>query len=288
MQQLAAQQREAKVDLEIIIVDNGCTLSTNVKTDIQKLSAPTKIIDEPFVGLSVARNAGVKVANGHILAFLDDDISISPTWIQGVSEIFSNKQVLCAGGAVICKPNGAGRPKWYSTFFSRFIVPPKFPRKRSCIEKPYYLIGANMAFRKKVFGQFGLFALNLGRRGRRLLSGEDIEMILRLRPESVWFEPKMQTYTSVNPNGVNRLYFIKRCFWQGVSDYIILKRCKVDRLYDGDEIILGIPLIRTVFRKLSERKFFEICCMSIRLFGLGIGKLYVDHQGEQSSSTPPG
>jgi glycosyltransferase involved in cell wall biosynthesis len=43
---------------------------------------PVKIVVSSGVGLSHARNTGVKQASGVILAFIDDDALADPQWIE--------------------------------------------------------------------------------------------------------------------------------------------------------------------------------------------------------------
>ena len=271
--------------LEIIIVDNGCNIPKDIKRQIESFHPLTRLVYEPLVGLSRARNTGIRLAKGDIIAFLDDDVLIAPTWLKGLLKSFSNKNVLCAGGRVVSEQNSANMPRWYSVFFSRFIVPPKFPSKRTHIKNPYYLIGANVSFRKKVFDKVGLFEVDLGRKGNVLLSGEDTEFIARLLKINVWFEPDMDAHIKVDPNRMNRSFFIRRLFWQGISDYIMVKRRGLNNFYDKDEVFLKIPFLRKVFYKLTEFSFFEVFCMFVRLIGFSFGKTYLERQKRQNEST---
>lgn len=72
-------------DIEIICVNDG---STDSSMDILHKFAQTdnriKIIDKPNGGLSSARNAGLKVANGQMIMFLDSDDYLSPNACERV------------------------------------------------------------------------------------------------------------------------------------------------------------------------------------------------------------
>ena len=56
---------------------------------------------EPCQGLSVARNHGVSVARADLIAFTDDDVRVSPTWVQSIVRAFGdNPDVDMVGGKV--------------------------------------------------------------------------------------------------------------------------------------------------------------------------------------------
>src|SRR4051812_27727014 len=60
---------------ELVVVDNGSTDAT--PSVVQEFAAiahmPVKYVFEPRPGLGNAHNAGIRVAQGQILAFTDDD-----------------------------------------------------------------------------------------------------------------------------------------------------------------------------------------------------------------------
>jgi GT2 family glycosyltransferase len=60
----------------------------------------TKIIKNEGVGLSSARNTGIKYATGDILFFIDDDAIADAHWIERIMECF-NRGADIAGGSVV-------------------------------------------------------------------------------------------------------------------------------------------------------------------------------------------
>lgn len=66
-------------NLEIILVDDGSTDScSRICDNYAKIDNRIKVIHQPNLGLSEARNSGIKIAMGKYVAFVDGDDFISP------------------------------------------------------------------------------------------------------------------------------------------------------------------------------------------------------------------
>ena len=266
---LALKNQAAKnINSEIIIVDNGCSLEICERRSISQLLSADKdfrIVKEPRIGLSNARNRGILSSSGEIIAFLDDDIIPSREWLASLISAYKFSSVLCVGGPVITKNNNLSLPKWFSNYFLRFLIPPKFPRKFGIMAPPFYLIGANMSFKRIVFREYGLFDLSLGRKGDCLLSGEDTEFISRLNPADVYFEPAAVVFTEIKPGRLSRKFFAKRIFWQAVSESRIARKHGLIKLYDKHELFFSKEFIEKFLKLLKDRSFFQAFCILVRI-----------------------
>ena len=69
-------------EIEVIIIDNNS--SDNTKSLVESYNSSTKISYylENKQGLSHARNAGVQIAKGNYIAFVDDDAIIIKEWLN--------------------------------------------------------------------------------------------------------------------------------------------------------------------------------------------------------------
>jgi len=74
---------------------------------------PLKIVQCPERNLSHARNLGIKVAAGGLIAFIDDDALPEPEWLANLAQAFAEPDVGGAGGAVF-DPSGVDYQFLYS------------------------------------------------------------------------------------------------------------------------------------------------------------------------------
>ena len=77
---------------EIIIVNDGSNDDKSLEElDILKLRKGIRIIDQPNLGLSAARNKGAQEAKGEYLAFLDADDKVAPNYYEKAVDILGQK-----------------------------------------------------------------------------------------------------------------------------------------------------------------------------------------------------
>lgn len=167
---------------EVVIVDNGSTDDTPEVAAEVRSRAPelVRVVEEPVVGLSAARNRGVAEARGELIAFLDDDAFPAPQWLVALAAAFENEEaVACAGGPVEPLLDGE-LPVWFTGRFLPYLTVWDLGSKVIDLRYNEYPRGANISFRASAFERFGGFSPRLGRTGRSLLSCEEIELCLRL------------------------------------------------------------------------------------------------------------
>jgi GT2 family glycosyltransferase len=97
---------------EILIVDGSTTMETKIivdKNNFEKLHY--FLIEEEFRGLTKQRNYGIaKVATDiEIVAFLDDDTELTPTYFEELVNTFTNNSAVTGVGGVALNENGWSR-----------------------------------------------------------------------------------------------------------------------------------------------------------------------------------
>lgn len=93
-------RRQVYPNLEIILVDDGSTDMSGAFCDVFAKKDPRiKVIHQPNQGLSAARNAGLKLATGKWITFVDSDDSIHPDMIDVLHRLcYENKLLMSICG----------------------------------------------------------------------------------------------------------------------------------------------------------------------------------------------
>ena len=88
-----------KDDFEVIVVDNN---STDNSGEIIESFPFIKVEERERQGSYAARNAGLKVASGEIIAFTDSDCEVDPGWLDALWEAArQNPRAGCIAGEIL-------------------------------------------------------------------------------------------------------------------------------------------------------------------------------------------
>lgn len=208
---------------EIIVVDNASTDQTRAVVEARLPHARLRYVYEATLGLSAARNRGAAEAQGSILAYLDDDAEASPGWLAALLDIFqAQEQVAIAGGKVtLIWPPQTQPPQWLSSELSSSLGAYDLGDEVVAITQPGLTPrGLNYAIRRTFLQQIGGFDPQLGRVGKNLLSNEELHMT-QLALQSQWqvlYVPAALAAHNVAPERLQRRWFLKRSWWQGISE----------------------------------------------------------------------
>lgn len=137
---------------ELIIVDNGSTDDTAavVQEFIDSPSIQAVYLFEPKPGKSTGLNTALRVAQGQILAFTDDDCYPAPDFLSRVWSAFDDPSVGYIGGRIIMH-DPEDHPIKIIESMTRVTFPAGSFVWAGCVK------GANMAFRRRVLLDIGGF-----------------------------------------------------------------------------------------------------------------------------------
>jgi GT2 family glycosyltransferase len=218
---VASIQAQPVPPLEIIVVvDHNSSLFERVRAE---LSGVICLANSQPQGLSGARNSGIAVAQGTIIAFIDEDAVAAPDWLAQLCAGYADRQVLGIGGGII--PMWAdGRPFWFPDEFN-WVVGCSYrglPQQTAPVRN---LIGCNMSFRREAIQAIGGFRNGVGQVGSSMLRCDDTEFCIRLRqhwPQAVFlYEPQARVFHHVPGSRARWAYFRSRCFTEGLAKSLI-------------------------------------------------------------------
>lgn len=194
---------------EIVVVDNNSNDGTS--DAVAAIGDPRlRVIREPRQGLSYARNAGLEAARAPIVAFTDDDVEAAPGWVGTiVSALDAHPQVDGVGGRVLPAWTRQ-RPSWLTREHWAPLALQDHGDGRRLFDRsrPTGLVGANVAFRRGVFGRIGLFSKDVQRIKDGIGSTEDHDLLSRLYTAGgrMLYEPRMLVIARVQPDRYDRGY----------------------------------------------------------------------------------
>lgn len=174
------------ISAELVVVDNGSGDGTKEVFDSSHFPwGPTRFVVEPLQGVSHARNRAIKVCKGDILLWTDDDVRVPVDWIPRMLAPIKNGVCDAVAGGVRLAP---GRSRhWMGACLRAWFA----SSEALNVQRPGRLIGANMAFHRRVLngapefdaalgpgalgmGEETLFSYQIARSGYRIASAFDV------------------------------------------------------------------------------------------------------------------
>ncbi len=205
---------------EILVVDNGSTDDTAAVAERWSSTLDLRCVSEPRRGLSNARNRAIEEADGEILAFLDDDVLVTDTWLPALRAGF-DQWPSCAGlaGRVDLEWT-TGRPTWLPATRETFFARTELGDDARLLNDGESPVGANMAVRSSVAAEVGAFDARLGYSGTSLLGNEEVDFFRRVRTAGyrVAYHPEATVNHVVDADRATRSYLLRRLYSQGRSD----------------------------------------------------------------------
>jgi len=215
---LASQRGTEGIEWEVLVVDNNSTDDTPAVAHrlAKELPITIRYTQETQQGLNYARNAGIRESVGTYLAYVDDDIAVTPEWLASLYRRFKENDADVVGGRIHLDPS-VQLPKWIrdseTKGFLGFQDYGDEPLRMDGVKR--YPYGGNMAFHRRVVERIGYFDPGVGRKGEgrkrsELFKGAETDYMHRLVEAGdarIFYEPKAIVYHRVRPFQLKKCYF---------------------------------------------------------------------------------
>jgi glycosyltransferase involved in cell wall biosynthesis len=135
---------------EVVVVDNG---SAEPLADRMRVFSHARVVSEPRPGSYAARNTGIRLARGAVLAFTDSDCVPMPDWIEAAAaRLAALPQPGIIAGRIDRSLGSASRPTLAAIYDSSL-----FMRQESYVREGGFGITANLVTGAEAFVRAGLF-----------------------------------------------------------------------------------------------------------------------------------
>lgn len=237
---------------EVLVVDNGSTDETPSVVDEFADSLPLRRVEEPRGGVSHARNRSVEAARGDTIIWIDDDVELSPGWLEAYREAFERWPEAAFFGGPVRPRFTRDPPGWLREGFPEVSEP--FPT-RELGDRPFEITepeelptGGNYAVRATVH-RGRRYNAELGRSGTDLVGGEETELLRTLLREGHtgrWV-PGAEVHHLIEPSQMNLRYVRRR--YRGWGRY-----AEYERLREGEKVPLLWGRPRWAWRAAFENE----------------------------------
>ncbi len=269
-------------NIEIIFVaERSRTLYEKVEAYAEQKGIPDMkaIFNEGEQGASAARNLGIKNATGEIIAIVDDDVVLFPSWAEEITKTY-NQDSFIIGVTGPCIPLWKNESmKWFPEEFHWIISCTTWIDldKTSDVRNVWL---ENASFRREAFELGGLLDTRLGPqdslmgfKGREIKEGvisEEVEFSLRITKKTakrIVFNPQVKVWHKVYPYRLRLKYIVQWSYWAGLSKQMLKKSSKDFR--DRGVISQEYSLLKRILTKLfpsTLKGFFRNPTTALRRF----------------------
>lgn len=207
---------QGSADETILVVDHNDELLERARA---RWPEARVMANEGSRGLSSARNTALRMAEGEIVAFLDDDAAADPGWLDTLVAGFTDDSVVAVGGSAV--PVWPGETPAVLPDELLWIVGCSYrglPTEPGPVRN---VMGCSMAFRREPLMAIGGFNADTGRVGKLPIGCEETEACIKLRQADpaavVRYEPSASVRHHVSADRVRMAYVAHRSWCEGLS-----------------------------------------------------------------------
>jgi GT2 family glycosyltransferase len=209
--------RASLEDAGIVVVDNGSTDGTAAWLAEWAAAAPARqLVSIPIAGKSRAVNAAVAQIEAELIAFTDDDVEVTATWLTSMSDFMRrHPEYAAATGPVEIPPEVTDAETLEQLRLFHYGLP--FHRESGDEHEARRLVGANLVVRARAFAEVGGYDERLGPGALGFYDDDDLGERLLRAGMRLGYNPSAVVRHQVDPQRltleatVGRAVTIARC-----------------------------------------------------------------------------
>jgi glycosyltransferase involved in cell wall biosynthesis len=255
--------RQSYQNIEIVlVVDRNLNLFNDFsKYNYLKSLNNFKLGISNLPGLSNARNKGVELSSGDIIAFIDDDAIADINWVSNLVICYKNPKIFGVGGPM--------KPLWVSGEVT--WIPEEFYWAMGCSYRSQKNIihcvrgnfGSNMSFRRIIFEKIGYFDDKLGLVDDNMRTGEETELSIRVLNEfkesKIIYNPNAVVYHKIYRFRKSFTFLMRRCYSYGAA---IVSIGSSKKLVDNQLESTETKFLAYIFKFSFPERLKNICHLS--------------------------
>jgi glycosyltransferase involved in cell wall biosynthesis len=224
------------LDWEVLVIDNGSNDGTveAVTGGGDTWMMKVRIVREPRPGLHVCRNRGGAEEAAAVIAYLDDDMLVSPRWLQGARHILNGRADMVAGRILpfwdspppdlirmLCEPKNQNVSFGFLGIFDSGDTVQEISALNA--------FGGNAFIKQSLIKELGGFHPDsMPSHLLRFRGDGETGFAYRFMADDrrCIYDPDAYVYHRIAGNRMTDKYLYKRAFNQGVSDSFTNLRCE--------------------------------------------------------------
>lgn len=266
------QQKADPFTYEVIIIDNfgSASIVQMVYDKFINTGINFKVFQDIEPGLLTGRHRGFLESNGELLCFIDDDVELTPMWMENIINFMTkNINISLLTGPSLPKYENYP-PDWVNYFWNEHGSKMKYCGWLSLLDfgDEYseidlnYVWGLNFTIRKEAFINCGGFNPDCITKNLQHFQG-DGETGLSIKAKILGLKggylPGAMVYHLIGENRLSVQYFKERAYYQGVSDsYTELRNKNSNDFYTKKKKTSESIYHPTIHRLINLKKFISI------------------------------
>lgn len=218
IQRLSRQQTAPPFELLCILNQSPADVAAAVRAVLSRFDGQARVLEEPELGLSHARNRAIVECHTPWLAFLDDDAIPRENWLAMLISEAMRVNAKAAGGKTILRWDFE-RPTWFKPEHEKWFSCVDLGLDTRPLNDTEYIVGANTLYHTDIFRDGLRFDVRLGRVADDLISDEEtaLNKIIRQKGNKVYYIGSAIVEHIVDSARVTPQWIAERIFAQGRS-----------------------------------------------------------------------